>query len=127
MKYIFYIFTIVLLFSVVSCKKDTKNDATSSTNKKNTPTLTDTSTEKTINIKDTYTVDALKGKVEINSDTVYIVQLWTTRSRISLEVLGNKLNEVKANVGKILTVSGEVNKTSQWSGTIKVSKIISIE
>ena len=60
------------------------------------------------------------GMIEVFGNEVYFVINWTSRSRVSLTVTGELVNELKDYNGKILRVKGEKAMTSQWSGTIKV-------
>ncbi len=63
----------------------------------------------------------ITGMVETaDSGEVYIVENWESRSRVSYEVTGELVDEIRALKGKVVTVQGMVTKQSMWSGTIDV-------
>ncbi|MBN2545524.1 MAG: hypothetical protein JXB50_06990, partial [Spirochaetes bacterium] len=71
---------------------------------------------------------ANKGKIEVYDDNeVYYVMNWTSRSRVSLKVIGKYKDELKGMNGKIITAEGKIIYQSQWSGTIDVTsyKVVS--
>ena len=68
------------------------------------------------------------GLVEVYSTKeVFIVEKWTSRSRISLLVTGDMFDEVKNEKDKILTVNGIVKRDGKWSGSIDVREILDIQ
>ncbi|MBN2042125.1 MAG: hypothetical protein JW864_18985 [Spirochaetes bacterium] len=94
------------------------------TKKQNTVTvsgdLAGSETRSTIDIEKKKTMEK-KGKIEVSGDNVYYLINWTSKSRISLDVIGNLKKEVSKLEGKIIEAEGNIKYKSQWSGTIEIT------
>jgi len=71
--------------------------------------------------------EILVGLVEVSSTSdVYITTNWWSRSRASYRVAGALTEEVAQHKGEVIRVEGLITKTSPWSGTIEVEKILEV-
>ena len=67
------------------------------------------------------------GMIETGSGEVYIVENWTSRSRVSYLVYGDFTEELEKREGEIVTVSGMVLHKGMWSKEILIKKIITYQ
>ena len=67
--------------------------------------------------------ETLTGLVETGPDGVVITIDWTRKCRASYTVIGHLAGNFKKLIGKIVTATGTVTKTSPWSGTILVTSV----
>ena len=67
----------------------------------------------------------LVGIVEVSPQgEVYVTTNWRSRSRASYRVTGDLKDQVAQYKGQVTTVEGTITRTSPWSGTIEVEKIL---
>ena len=63
------------------------------------------------------------GMVEVKSDTVYLVEKWHSRSKVSWEVQGGMVNAMEKMNGSLVIVRARVLEQSAFSGSICIQEI----
>ena len=141
MKYIVFIICGLLLIGCSIVDKNSKDESNTVTENKNNvtekekieQTTSSQVTPSTVSTKDSRgsaVFDKMQnqpikvtGIVEVMSnDRVDIISNWKSRSRVSHVVTGDKVQEIKALNGKIITVEGTIIKVvSPWNKQIIVN------
>lgn len=111
----FFIFLIVLL---VSCYSTQSSDKNSGKEKSAAAIAAADPVSETINIY---------GLIKTESENVYIVTNWKSRSMVTYTVTGPEKSGLAKNSGKYASVNGILTDKKTWSGTINIQKINSID
>lgn len=124
-KYVLLALLTGLLFAC--CKNTNQAETTNGSPRGSTTTAAMTESTRVVELElDENAPRKMKitGMVEVaDTGEVYVVEKWQSRSRVSYEVTGDLLDEVKDREGGVITVTGNVVKQSMWGGTIEVLSI----
>lgn len=117
MKLIKIYFMVSVIF-IISCYSTQSSDKTYNTEKSAVADSTAGTALETITVY---------GLIKADSENVFIVTNWKSRSMVTYTVTGIKKSELAENSGKYTSVSGVLIKKQTRSGTLEVKNINSID
>ncbi|HOP65241.1 MAG TPA: hypothetical protein PK358_17175 [Spirochaetota bacterium] len=109
----------ILVISLAASCQQVKSDVSADT-------FSDTDAAKTVSVSKGNTIK-IYGLIKAERTNVYIITNWQSRSKVTYTITGPKKDEIAANAGKYISVLGTLTENKRWSGTIEVTRIISID
>ncbi len=112
------ILIIISAIFLISCSSVKSIDNTSQADKTAVVNTTAATNEETIKIY---------GQIKVESENVYIITNWKSKSMVTYKIIGRKKFELAKNNGKYVFVNAVLIHRETWSGTIDVTSINSID